>query len=157
MYIFNKLSTSPLSFDLDNGKENFTLIVNPTAWTEMANIIFVDIPAGTGFSYAETKNGWISSDNILANQANEFIKKFLINHPEFLKNPLYIAGISYLGLIVPKITLELYEGNERGDQPTLNIQGYILISPLTDKFKDFNSRFEYAHRMALISEDIYKD
>lgn len=37
----------------------------------------------------------------------------------------------------------------------MNIQGYILLSPLTDKFKDFNSRFEFAHRMALISDDIY--
>lgn len=73
--------------------------------------------------------------------------------------------------------------NERGDQPALNIQvndlspwvmkshlrkmkiiflswlltqGYILCSPLTDKFIDFNSRVEYAHRMALISDDIYK-
>lgn len=41
----------------------------------MANIIFVDIPAGAGFSYAETKDGWISSDNILADHANAFIKK----------------------------------------------------------------------------------
>ncbi|KAL4561052.1 hypothetical protein LXL04_033214 [Taraxacum kok-saghyz] len=146
----------PLNFDLDKGQDNITLILNPTAWTQMASILFVDIPAGSGFSYAETKDGSISSDNILANQANQFIKKFLIDHPKFLKNPLYVAGISYIGIIVPKITLELYEGNERGDQPPLNIQGYILISPLTDKFRDFNSRLEYAHRMALISDDIYK-
>ncbi|XP_023766630.1 serine carboxypeptidase-like 13 isoform X1 [Lactuca sativa] len=146
----------PLNFDLDNDLDNITLILNPTTWTQMANIIFVDIPAGAGFSYAETKDGWISSDNILADHANAFIKKFLNDHPKFLKNPLYIAGISYIGIVVPKITLDLYEGNERGDQPTLNIQGYILISPLTDKFMDFNSRLEYAHRMALISDDIYK-
>ncbi|MFS8027457.1 putative peptidase S10, serine carboxypeptidase, alpha/Beta hydrolase [Helianthus anomalus] len=81
---------------------------------------------------------------------------FLIDHPKFLKNPLYIGGISYMGLITPIITMKVYEGNERGDQPTLNIQGYILCSPLTDKFMDFNSRLEYAHRMALISDDIYK-
>nr|GEU30453.1 serine carboxypeptidase-like 16 [Tanacetum cinerariifolium] len=31
-----------------------------------------------------------------------------------------------------------------------------LFSPLTDKFMDFNSRFIFAYRMALISEDIYK-
>lgn len=35
----------------------------------------MDIPAGTGFSYSETKDGWISSDNILATHAKEFIKK----------------------------------------------------------------------------------
>nr|XP_043610865.1 serine carboxypeptidase-like 13 [Erigeron canadensis] len=146
----------PITVKWDNGIEDANLELNPNAWTQMANMIFIDIPAGTGFSYAKTKKGWISSDTILATQANEFIKKFMIDHPKFLRSPLYIAGISYIGIVVPKVTLDLYEGNERGDQPTLNIQGYILVSPLTHKFKDFNSRFEYAHRMALISDDIYK-
>ncbi|PWA88145.1 peptidase S10, serine carboxypeptidase, Alpha/Beta hydrolase fold protein [Artemisia annua] len=31
-----------------------------------------------------------------------------------------------------------------------------MISPFTDKFADFNSRLELAHRLALISDDIYK-
>ncbi|XP_035845059.1 serine carboxypeptidase-like 2 [Helianthus annuus] len=137
--------------------DNLTLTLNPYAWTKMANIIFVDIPAGTGYSYAETKQGWTSSDTILAAHSNEFIKKFLIDHPKFLRNPLYISGYSYTGIVVPKVTLDLYEGIERGEQPPVNIQGYILGSPLTDKFMDINSRFEYAHRMALISDDIYKE
>ncbi|KAI7729988.1 hypothetical protein M8C21_020219, partial [Ambrosia artemisiifolia] len=34
--------------------------------------------------------------------------------------------------------------------------GCLIISPLTDKFSDFNSRLEFAHRLALISDDIYK-
>ncbi|MFS7927319.1 putative sinapoylglucose--sinapoylglucose O-sinapoyltransferase [Helianthus anomalus] len=46
-------------------------------------------------------------------------------------------------------------GNEHGDQ-SFNIQGYILCNPLTNKFMDFNSRLEYAYRMALISDDIHK-
>ncbi|KAL8246170.1 hypothetical protein R6Q59_007386, partial [Mikania micrantha] len=46
--------------------------------------------------------------------------------------------------------------NERGDQPAINIQGYIICSPLTNKFMDFNSKLEYAHRMALISDDVYQ-
>nr|XP_043611170.1 serine carboxypeptidase-like 13 [Erigeron canadensis] len=146
----------PLSIKWDAALANTTLKLNPNAWTQIANILFIDIPAGIGFSYAESKKGWISSDSMLATQANEFIKKFLIDHPKFLKSPLYIGGNSYIGVVVPKITLELYEGNERGEQPTINIKGYILISPLTHKFMDFNSRFEYAHRMALISDDIYK-
>ncbi|KAJ9550584.1 hypothetical protein OSB04_014629 [Centaurea solstitialis] len=135
----------PLNFDLDNNQDNMTLILNPNSWLQMANIIFVDMPAGSGYSYSNTEDGWISSDSIVVTQANEFIKKFLIDHTKFLKNPLYIAGISYIGIAVPKIILEIYEGNERGDQPALNIQ-----------FNDFNSRLEYAYRMALISEDIHK-
>ncbi|GJV51187.1 serine carboxypeptidase-like protein 16, partial [Tanacetum coccineum] len=64
--------------------------------------------------------------------------------------------VSYMGIVTPIVTLELYKANERGDQPALNIQGYILCSPLTNQYMDFNSRVEYAHRMALISDDIYK-
>ncbi|KAJ0682871.1 putative sinapoylglucose--sinapoylglucose O-sinapoyltransferase [Helianthus annuus] len=146
----------PLSFNFENAPENITLTTNPNSWTKMANVIFVDMPAGAGFSYATTKEASISSDSIVVKQANDFLRKFLIDHPRFLKNPLYITGISYMGIVTPIITLEVYNANERGDQPALNIQGYILCSPLTDKFMDFNSRVEYAHRMALISDDIYK-
>ncbi|PWA97554.1 serine carboxypeptidase-like 16 [Artemisia annua] len=146
----------PLSFNFDNAPENITMTLNPNSWTKMANVIFVDMPAGAGFSYATTKEASISSDSIVVKQAHDFLRKFLIDHPKFLKNPLYISGISYMGLVTPIVTLELYNANERGDQPALNIQGYILCSPLTDKFMDFNSRVEFAHRMALISDDIYK-
>ncbi|PWA56686.1 serine carboxypeptidase-like 16 [Artemisia annua] len=146
----------PFSFNFDNAPENITMTLNPNSWTKMANVIFVDMPAGAGFSYATTKEASISSDSIVVKQAHDFLRKFLIDHPKFLKNPLYISGISYMGLVTPIVTLELYNANERGDQPALNIQGYILCSPLTDKFMDFNSRVEFAHRMALISDDIYK-
>ncbi|XP_021983267.1 serine carboxypeptidase-like 13 isoform X4 [Helianthus annuus] len=69
----------PLNFNLDDDLNNLTLTLNPNAWTQMANIIFVDIPAGTGFSYSETKEGWISSNSILAIQAVDFIKKSAVN------------------------------------------------------------------------------
>ncbi|KAD7477712.1 hypothetical protein E3N88_00848 [Mikania micrantha] len=136
--------------------DDLTLTLNPNAWTQMANIISVDMPTGTDFSYAETQEGWVSSDTILAANYKDFFKKFLSDNPKFLGNPLYISGVSYSAIIVPKVTLELYEGNERGDQPAVNIQVYILCSPLTNKFMDFNSRLEYAHRMALISDNIYQ-
>nr|XP_043609163.1 serine carboxypeptidase-like 13 [Erigeron canadensis] len=145
----------PLSLKFGNSFEDTTLTLNPNSWTKMANVIFFDIPVGTGFSYATTEEAWISNDSIVANQVIDFLKKFYSDHPKFMKNPLYIAGISYMGLITPIVTLELFNANERGDQPSINIQGYILCSPLTDKFMDFNSRIEYAHRMAIISDDIY--
>ncbi|KAJ0630018.1 putative peptidase S10, serine carboxypeptidase, alpha/Beta hydrolase [Helianthus annuus] len=36
------------------------------------------------------------------------------------------------------------------------MQGYGIVSPYTDRFIDLNSRLEFAHRVALISDDIYK-
>ncbi|GJU46686.1 putative peptidase S10, serine carboxypeptidase, alpha/beta hydrolase fold protein [Tanacetum coccineum] len=100
----------PLSFSTENcWKNNITLELNPYSWTKMANMIFVDTPAGVGFSYAKTWEASRSSDTILASNVYDFLRK-----------------------------------------------GYIMISPLTDKFADFNSRLELAHRLSLISDDIYK-
>ncbi|KAK1426864.1 hypothetical protein QVD17_15544 [Tagetes erecta] len=146
----------PLTISLErSSKDNITLEINPNSWTKGANIIFLDLPAGVGFSYATTSEA-SSSDSLLALHSYEFLKKWLLEHPKFLNNPLYISGISYMGILVPVVTLEAYKGNEKGNSPQLNIKGYLIISPLTDKFNDFNSRLEFAHRLALISDDIYK-
>ncbi|KAI3805608.1 hypothetical protein L1987_28139 [Smallanthus sonchifolius] len=147
----------PLSINYDNSTmEKLTLELNPNSWAKTANILFIDLPVGTGFSYATTYEASKSSDTISAQQSYKFLVKWLEEHPKFLNNPLYISGISYMGLLVPVVTLEVYKGNERGDQPQLNIKGYVIISPFTHKFNDFNSRLEFAHRLALISDDIYE-
>ncbi|KAK9064619.1 hypothetical protein SSX86_016001 [Deinandra increscens subsp. villosa] len=147
----------PLNIRVDiTGWKNITLELNPISWTKAANMIFVDLPVGVGFSYARTWEGWRSSDSTLAFQSYEFLRKWFEEHPMFLKNPLYISGISYMGLLVPPITLHVYKGNEYGRQPQLNIKGYILVSPFTDRFIDANVRLEFAHRFALISDDIYE-
>ncbi|KAI3753020.1 hypothetical protein L2E82_25064 [Cichorium intybus] len=91
-----------------------------------------------------------------ASQTAEFLRKFVKNHPKFLKNPMYVTGISYSGIVIPIIAEELYKGNDKGLDPRVNIQGYMAGNPLTDKTGDINSRLEYAYRMALISEELYE-
>ncbi|PWA51842.1 peptidase S10, serine carboxypeptidase, Alpha/Beta hydrolase fold protein [Artemisia annua] len=147
----------PLSFDFERSwRGNITLELNPYSWTKVANVIFIDTPAGVGFSYAKTWEASRSSDSILALHSYEFLIKWFLEHPRFYSNPLYITGVSYLGILVPIVALETYNGNERENQPKLNIKGCLMVSPLTDKFIDFNSRLEFAHRLALISDDIYE-
>ncbi|KAD5317105.1 hypothetical protein E3N88_17051 [Mikania micrantha] len=147
----------PLSINFKNSTwTNITFEINEKSWTKVANMIFVDLPVGTGFSYSKTWEASRSSDTGLALQSYEFLQKWLLEHPRFLNNPLYISGISYMGIVIPATTLEVYKGNEHGKQPQLNIKGCICVSPLTDKFNDFNSRLEFAHRLALISDDIYE-
>nr|GEX10863.1 hypothetical protein [Tanacetum cinerariifolium] len=63
--------------------------------------------------------------------------------------------IDYLFKLMLFKTLHGYnEGNECGNKPQLNIKGYSIVSSLTDRFMDFNSRSEFHHRLALISDDI---
>ncbi|CAK9158474.1 unnamed protein product [Ilex paraguariensis] len=80
-----------------------------------------------------------------------------MDHPKFLDNPLYIAGDSYTGIVVPIIVQEIYNGNDNGNKPSMNIEGYLEGNPLTDKSSDVNSRVKFAHRVALISDELYEE
>ncbi|XP_019165304.1 PREDICTED: serine carboxypeptidase-like 13 [Ipomoea nil] len=132
------------------------LEMNQYAWTKVANIIFLDQPAGTGFSYAKTPEAYMSNDTISAQLAYDFLIQWLLDHPNFLSNPLYIAGDSYMGIIVPQIVRKIYDGLESGIEPRLNIKGYVEGNPVTHKYADPNGVIEYAYRMGLLSDNLYK-
>ncbi|KAF3640771.1 putative serine carboxypeptidase-like 52 [Capsicum annuum] len=71
-----------------------TMILNPYSWTKTASIIFLDLPVGTGFSYATTPTALQSSDLQASDHAHQFLHKWFVDHPEFLSNPLYVGGDS---------------------------------------------------------------
>nr|XP_043614339.1 serine carboxypeptidase-like 7 isoform X2 [Erigeron canadensis] len=58
------------------------LFLTPYSWTKMASIIFLDIPAGTGFSYARTTIASSSTDIQYSHQAYEFMRKgYVLGNP----------------------------------------------------------------------------
>ncbi|PWA56687.1 peptidase S10, serine carboxypeptidase, Alpha/Beta hydrolase fold protein [Artemisia annua] len=156
--IFDKLfALGPLKFVYTNAtRTDVKLELNPYSWTKTANVIFIDLPVDTGFSYVKANESLKNSDSLAVTHACDFIRKWLMDHPKFLNNPLYITGISYMGLFIPRVISYIYDGNDRGILPQLNIKGFLIVSPLTDKFIDFNSRTVFAYRAALIEDELYK-
>lgn len=57
------------------------LVYNPGAWDEFANVIFVDNPVGTGFSFVDT-NAYVHELPEMANQFVIFLEKFFALFPE---------------------------------------------------------------------------
>ncbi|XP_031283678.1 serine carboxypeptidase-like 18 [Pistacia vera] len=116
---------------------------------QVANIIFLDALVGTGFSYAKTSEGYNIGDLTSASQTYEFLRKWLLDHPKFLSNPLYVSGDSYSGMTVPIIVQKMYNGIKEGD-------GYVLGNPFTDVKTDLNSRIIFAHKEGLLSKQLYE-
>ncbi|XP_041010659.1 serine carboxypeptidase-like 18 isoform X2 [Juglans microcarpa x Juglans regia] len=147
----------PLSINYANSSGNKpTLELNPYSWTKVANIIFLDSPVGTGFSYATTWEAYNVDDISSAAQTYEFLRKWFLAHSMFLSNPLYIAGDSYSGIPVPIVVQEVSNGNEIGHLPPLILKGLVLGNPLTHRIFDLDARLKFAHRMALISDRLYE-
>lgn len=63
-------------------KDAQTLEVNDGAWNEFANVLFVDNPVGTGFSYANT-DSYVRELDDMADQFVTFLEKWFALFPEY--------------------------------------------------------------------------
>ncbi|XP_042445338.1 serine carboxypeptidase-like 18 isoform X2 [Zingiber officinale] len=126
------------------------------AWTKIANIIFVDSPVGTGFSFIENPVAYDVGERTSIAYLYDFLIKWLIDRPQFLSCPLYIVGESHAGKIAPAVAQLIAEGISSGKQPLLNLKGYLLGNPFTGESIDINSRVPFAHGMGIISDEFYE-
>ncbi|XP_020246451.1 serine carboxypeptidase-like 18 isoform X2 [Asparagus officinalis] len=134
-----------------------TLVYNHYSWTKVANIIFLDSPVGSGFSFSRQPKGYVVSEMSSSVQAYEFLRKWLVEHPQYLHNHLYIAGDSHGGKIVPVVTYKIAKGIEAGDSPLLNLKGYLVGNPLTGELVDQTSQVPYAHGEGIISDELFEE
>ncbi len=63
-------------------KDDFTLIYNNGSWDEFANLLFVDQPVGTGFSYVNT-DSYIHELDMMANQFLIFLENWFKLFPQY--------------------------------------------------------------------------
>ena len=118
----------------DDGK---TTTVNPYSWTETAHVLWLDQPAGVGFSYGEETD---VNEQMVAEDAYYFLQAFMQTYPEYADSPLYIVGESYAGHYVPSISHRIYEGNKKLPADgliKLNYAGLAIGNGLTSPEKQY--------------------
>lgn len=63
-------------------REGGKLEYSPGSWDEFANVLFVDNPVGTGFSYVDT-NSYLHELKEMADQFVVFLEKWFALFPEY--------------------------------------------------------------------------
>ena len=81
------------------------LTPNPDAWNKIANMVFIEQPAGVGFSYTHAAMNY--TDDQAAKDNAAFVRGFLQMYPQYQKNEFYITSESYGGHYMPTLAKEL--------------------------------------------------
>ncbi len=78
-----------------------------TTWVKQANILYLDQPVGTGFSYVDQPSLLTTNNTQIANDMVEFLKQFTAKYPNFKKQPYYVfcesyGGSEYISTLFPR-------------------------------------------------------
>jgi cathepsin A (carboxypeptidase C) len=107
------------------------------SWCNNASVLFLDNPAGVGFSYG-ARNGTDNKHTDLSARIDSmnFIMQFFADWPELKPNPLFIAGWSYGGVFAPNLAYAIHLHNQEQEMlgsinMTLNLKGMIIANGAT--------------------------
>eukprot|EP00475_Leptophrys_vorax_P004183 TRINITY_DN124_c0_g1_i1.p1 TRINITY_DN124_c0_g1~~TRINITY_DN124_c0_g1_i1.p1 ORF type:complete len:512 (-),score=122.40 TRINITY_DN124_c0_g1_i1:69-1418(-) len=98
------------------------------SWTKYANVLWLEQPAGVGFSYSKTAADYNTNDTQAASDNYKFIQNWLKAFPQFQGRDLWLTGESYAGMYIPTFAYNIVSGS---DKALFNqFKGWMLGNPV---------------------------
>lgn len=148
--------SSELAMFYENGPftiaDNMSLVWNPYGWDKASNLLYVDQPIGTGFSYSSDMRDIRHNEQGVSNDLYDFLQAFFAEHPEFVNNDFYITGESYAGHYIPALAARVHKGNKAKEGIHINLKGFAIGNGLTDPAIQYAAYADYALDMGLIEK-----
>ena len=154
--------SSQLALLTENGpckanEDGQSTILNPYSWNVKSNIMWVDQPAGVGYSYG-TKTDRNEDD--VAEDMYTFLQEFFTEHPEYQKMKFFVFGESYGGHYAPAIANRVYMGNKNEEGIHINLAGVGVGNGMTDPVVQYQYYPEMAmnnsYGIKTVSEEAYQ-
>ncbi|XP_002529402.2 serine carboxypeptidase 24 [Ricinus communis] len=134
-----------------------SLYLNKYSWNTEANILFLESPAGVGFSYTNTSSDLKDSgDKRTAQDALVFLLRWFSRFPQYKYRDFFIAGESYAGHYVPQLAKKIHDYNKGHSHPIINLKGFIVGNAVTDNFYDSIGTVTFWWSHSMISDRTYR-
>ncbi|KAL5995864.1 Serine carboxypeptidase-like 51 [Asimina triloba] len=86
-----------------------------STWLQKADLLFVDNPVGTGFSYVEDGSLFVKTDEEAAIDLTTLLKGVFNNISSLQNSPLYIIAESYGGKYAVTLGLSVLKAVQNGE------------------------------------------
>jgi len=141
--------SSQLALLAENGpctvnKQGTDTIRNPHSWNTKANVMWVDQPAGTGFS---TGLPTMHNEAQVGDNMYKFLQALLTSSElsKFAKNAFFVFGESYAGHYVPAVTHRIWQGIKAKEGVAINLKGLGVGNGLVDPAEQYKWYAQMAH------------
>ncbi|KAI0431717.1 Alpha/Beta hydrolase protein [Xylaria sp. FL1042] len=133
-------------------KDVDTLEHNNGSWHEFANLLFVDNPVGTGFSYVDT-NSYVHELDEMASQFITFLEKWYRLFPEYEGDDIYIAGESFAGQHIPYIAKAILDRNKQPQTQTpWNLKGLMIGNGWIAPNEQYEAYITFAYEKGIVEK-----
>ena len=130
-----------------HAEQPFTLEKNEHSWNNVANVMYVDQPLGTGFSFINEFGSLRWSEDAIAEDFYNFLHNFMVKYPEFQGREIYLTGESYAGHYIPNIARRL----QLKADPWINLAGVAIGNGWVDPIYQYPEYPHFASTHSLIS------
>ncbi|XP_071715679.1 serine carboxypeptidase 24-like [Rutidosis leptorrhynchoides] len=134
-----------------------TLYSRRFSWNKVANVLFLESPAGVGFSYSNTSSDYdLSGDKRTAEDSYVFLVNWFRRFPHYKNNDFYIIGESYAGYYIPELADVITKKNVVGHSTSINFKGIMIGNGIMNSDTDDKGFNDYLWSHALISDETYR-
>ena len=136
------------------------LIENSWSWNKEANMLYIEMPGGVGFSTCDEDAGeCVFTDEITSEDNIVALVNWFKKYEDFAKHDLFVSGESYAGVYVPYVSKGMLDYNDAVVDPTafkFNLKGFIVGNGVTNwKYDCDNALVQMGFWHGLYSEDLY--
>ncbi|CAG0919655.1 unnamed protein product [Notodromas monacha] len=142
--------TGPIRFDPDSLEPK---LADTPAWTDDFDVLYIDQPVGTGFSYASNADGFATSQEEIVLDLFEAFQQFFQLFPEYYEKPLYLTGISYAGKYVPWLAVRVHDENQKPETRQYPLEGIVTINGFTDPTSAFSDTAQFLYQHGLVDRN----
>ncbi|KAJ3704998.1 hypothetical protein LUZ61_008703 [Rhynchospora tenuis] len=121
------------------------------AWNNLANMLFVESPAGVGYSRAKPNH--INGDVQTAKENYIFLLNWLERFPQYKKRPFFMTGESYAGHYIPQLADLILTKNQLKPTTFINLQAVAIGNAYVDKLQNRRDQDEYLWHRDFITDE----
>lgn len=110
---------------------NKTLTMRKYSWNIVHNLIYIDNPVGTGFSFTDNDKGYVTNETEVGKDVLNALVQFFQLFPELQENDFFVTGESYAGKYVPAVSYAIKNYNIKAETK-INLRGLAIGNGLCD-------------------------